>query len=385
MALAVFWIVELDLSPGELVLLGIVLEVAALISETPTGVVADLHSRRTSLIVAQALIAISLVWAFSSTNFWVLLPAQALFGFGWTFRSGADTAWVTDELKGRAGLAHEPDITDLDIEKILLQKHRFGLLASLFVGPATIALGWWWSVRGVGIVLALLYGVMAIWMAAVMSEDHFTPGKDRDSGFRETLQQGISVVRFQPRLRVLILAVVLMAMGTIVFDRLGYVHFLDNLGVNELDASGQSLLAVGVLFFVAAAGGIGINVAAQRQLQAGRGVVRVGLALFFFAAIGGAIAAASSAVVLIGLGMLLQDSMREAAWPVLEGWANRDAPSEVRATVHSLVGQTNSIGEIGGAFLFGAIAEATSVPLAMAGGAICFALATAVATKGIDK
>ena len=113
-------------------------------------------------------------------------------------------------------------------------------------------------------------------------------------------------------------------------------------------------------------------------------MVRVGLALFFFAAIGGAIAAASSAVVL-GLGMLLQDSMREAAWPVLEGWANRDAPSEVRATVHSLVGQTNSIGEIGGAFLFGAIAEATSVPLAMAGGAICFALATAVATKGIDK
>lgn len=174
-------------------------------------------------------------------------------------------------------------------------------------------------------------------------------------------------------------------MGSVAFDRLGYVHFLDNLGVDPDSASGQSILAIGIIFWVAAIGGIAVSVLAQRQLKAGRGVVRVGVVLLFFATVGGAVAAATSALVLIGLGMLLQDTVREAMWPIMEGWANRDAPSEVRATVHSMVGQTNSIGEIGGGVLFGAIAEATTVPTAMAGAAVFFALATLVAVKGVDS
>lgn len=385
LALTVYWIVELDLSPARLVLLAIVLEVAALVSETPTGVVADLYSRRRSLIIAQATMGIAMVWAFSSSNFWVLLPAQALVGFGWTFRSGADTAWVTDESMGQAQLADRPEMSEADLERILLQKHRVGMIFSLLIGPITIAAGWWWSVRGIGIVLGLIYAAMAIWMSIVMTEEHFTPGKERGAGFRETLSEGFSVVRSRPRLRVLVGVVVLMSMGAVAFDRLGYVHFLDNLGVGELDASGPSLLAIGIVFFIAALGGIGVSLVVQRQLERGHGVVRVGLGLFFFATIGGALAAATSFVVLIGLGMLLQDSMREATWPIMEAWANRDAPSEVRATVHSMVGQTNSLGEIGGGLLFGAIAEASTVPLAMAGAAAFFATATVVAIRGVDR
>lgn len=385
LALTVFWIVELDLSPARLVALAIALEVTVLLSETPTGVVADLYSRRRSLIIAQALMGIALVWAFSSTNFWLLLPAQVLFGFGWTFRSGADTAWVTDEMQGQATAEDEADITHDDTETILIQKHRVGLICSLLIGPLTIAAGWWWSVRGIGIVLGVVYASMAVWMWAVMTEEHFTPGTDRDTGFRETLTEGFGVVRSRPRLRVLVTVAVLMSMGSVAFDRLGYVHFLDNLGVDSSNATGQSLLAIGIVFWIAAVGGIVVSLTAQRQLKKGRGVVRVGVGLFFFATVGGAIAASTSAIVLIALGMLLQDSVREATWPIMVAWANRDAPSEVRATVHSMVGQTHSIGEVGGGILFGAIAEATTVPTAMAGAAAFFALATAVAVKGIDK
>ena len=84
-------------------------------------------------------------------------------------------------------------------------------------------------------------------------------------------------------------------------------------------------------------------------------------------------------MVVIGVGYLIQDAVREALWPVLEGWANRDAPSEVRATVHSLMGQTTSVGEISGGLLLAAVAEATSIPIAMGGGALFFALAAIVA------
>jgi len=57
LAASVWWIVVLDLSPLELVAMGAVLEVSVLISETPTGVVADLVSRRRSIIIAQVLMA----------------------------------------------------------------------------------------------------------------------------------------------------------------------------------------------------------------------------------------------------------------------------------------------------------------------------------------
>ena len=379
LALTVFWIVELDLPPFELILLGTVLEGAVLLSETPTGVVADVQSRRRSLIVAQVLMAIAFIWGFSSTNFWVILPAQALTGFGWTFRSGADTAWVTDELKGSG------DFDDDDIEKLLLKRHRWGMVVSLVVGPLTIAFGWWQSVQFVGIALGLLYLTIAGWMYFAMSEDHFIPGKDRGQTFWDTLSLGLKTVRSVPRLRVLMLVTLLLYMGSEVFDRLGYVHFLDSLGVSQLNASGESLLAIGVLFVLVALVGIGVNTSAQRYLESGRGVVRLALGLLAIAALGGVIAAATSVVVIIGLGYFMQDSVREALFPVLEGWANRDAPSEVRATVHSLLGQTTSVGEITGGLLIAAVAEASSIPAAMVVGALFFALAGGVATRGIDR
>ena len=388
LALTVFWIVDLDLSPSRLVLLGIVLEVTVLLSETPTGVIADVRSRRTSLIIAQALMGLSFIWAFASTNFWVVLPSQALLGFAWTFRSGADTAWISDEVAGHAAADDEPtdeDAVEDYLEQVLLKRHRWGMAVSLIVGPLTIAIGWWYSVPFVGIFLGVLYTLFAGWMAVVMTEDHFTPGKDRGMGFRETLREGVSVIRTRPRLRVLVAVVLLLYFGSEVFDRLGWVHFLDNAGIDELNASGESLLAIGILFFVAALGGIAVNTAAQRRLKTGSGIVRVAVALLAVAAVGGLIASATNFVAVIAIGYLLQDTVREALYPVLEGWANRDAPSEVRATVHSLMGQSISTAEIGGAFVFGAVAEATSIPIAMAGAAVSFGLAAAFATRGIER
>ncbi len=373
LALTVFWIVELDLSPTRLILLGVVLEGAVLLSETPTGVVADVYSRRKSLIVAQVIMGVAFIWGFASTNFWVILPAQGLIGFGWTFRSGADTAWVTDELRGSQEMDHD------DIERLLLKRHRWGMIVSLIVGPLTIAFGWWQSVQAVGIVLSVAYIGVALWMTVAMSEDHFTPGRERGQGAVETLRSGIQVVRTVPRLRVLVFVILLLYMGSEVFDRLGYVHFLESAGVRDLDGSGESLLALGILFFLAAVGGIIVNTGAQRHLDSGKGIPRLAVGLLITAAAFGALAAATSIVVVIGVGYLIQDAVREALWPVLEGWANRDAPSEVRATVHSLMGQTTSVGEISGGLLLAAVAEATSIPIAMGGGALFFALAAIVA------
>ena len=92
----------------------------------------------------------------------------------------------------------------------------------------------------------------------------------------------------------------------------------------------------------------------------------------------------TSIVVVIAVGYLLQDSVREALWPVLDGWANRDAPSEVRATVHSLMGQTTSVGELIGGISLGLLAEVASIPIALSVAALFFAAAGVVATRGVQ-
>ncbi len=374
LAASVWWIVILELSPLQLVAMGAVLELSVLISETPTGVVADLVSRRRSILIAQVLMGVAYIWAVVSFNYWVILPAQALFGVGWTFRSGADTAWVTDELKGMG----RGD--DAEIERLLVRKHRFGILVALGSLSATMLVGTVTSVRTVAVLLGVVAIGMGGYLRLVMREDHFTPGREQERGFRETLRAGLSVVVSRPRLRVLVGVILVLDMGSEAFDRLGHKFFLDNGGWGD-----DSLIGLGVLFLVLAVAGLGVNALAARALETGSGVARLASLLLLVAAIGATITMSTTMLVFIGVGLMLQDSTREALWPVLEGWANRDAPNEVRATVHSLMGQVTAIGELVGGMALGALAQATSVRLVLAIAAVLWFGAAGLATRGIQR
>ncbi|NCG23401.1 MAG: hypothetical protein GWP47_04630, partial [Actinobacteria bacterium] len=325
LVLTVWWIVELNLGPLELVLLGTVLEASVLLAETPTGVVADLISRKRSLIIAQVLMGVGFIWAVASTNYWVILPAQAVFGIGWTFRSGADTAWVTDELKGMG------EHSDGDLDRLLIRKHRFGIAVALITLPVTVVVGELASVRWAGLALGIIQILMGGYFYVVMREDHFVPGHVTNRGFFETLREGIAAVRGTPRLRMLVLVVVALDMGSEGFDRLGYKHLLDSGSIDD-----GSLLVLGALFIALAFAGLVVNAVAGRVLESGYGVARLAVVLLAVAAIGGALASVTSIVGVIAIGYMMQDSTREALGPVLDGWANRDAPAQVRATVHSL-------------------------------------------------
>ena len=371
LAASVWWIVILDLSPLQLVAMGAVLEVSVLVSETPTGVVADLVSRRRSILISQVFMGLAYIWAVVSFNYWLILPAQALFGIGWTFRSGADTAWVTDELKGMG--RGEDD----EIEKLLVRKHRFGILVALVSLSATMLVGTLTSVRAVAVILGLVMIALGGYLHLVMREDHFTPGRERERGFVETLRDGLNVVVTRPRLRVLVGVIIVVDMGSEVFDRLGHKFFLDNGGWED-----DSLIGLGALFLVLAVAGLVVNALAARALETGSGVARLASVLLLVAAIGATITMSTSMLVFIGVGLMLQDSTREALWPVLEGWANRDAPSEVRATVHSLMGQVTAMGELVGGMALGALAQATSIRLVLAIAAVLWFLAAGLATRG---
>ncbi len=390
LALIVWWIDDLQLGELQLAFLGTVLLAAVLVSETPTGVVADLHGRRQSLIIAQVVMGLSFFWSGISENYWIILPAQAMAGIGWTFRSGADVAWLTDELKGHRrdegsssdGAAFDEEAFDEEVEQLLLLKHRVGIGIGIFFLVGTIILAELASVRIALFVAAAIHTSVALYYVFVMREDHFVPGSDADdeSNFMSTLRSGLSAISGRPRLRVILAVAVAIDVGAEAYDRLGYKYFLDNTPADD-----SSIVSLGVLFVVIAIAGILINLQISARLESGVGVAKLATLLIVIAVAGGLVMAATTTVLAIGFGYLLQDSTREAFYPVLESWTNRDAPSEVRATVHSLVGQAAVFGELIGGLALGLIAELTSIRVTLVVGAACFAVAAALATRGIER
>jgi len=95
---SLYLIVDAHLSAFQLVFLGTAQGIVSLVVEVPAGVVADTISRKWALVIAHTLIGISMVVTGLVTAFPALVATQMLWGGGWTFVSGADVAWVTDEL-----------------------------------------------------------------------------------------------------------------------------------------------------------------------------------------------------------------------------------------------------------------------------------------------
>ncbi|HZY40398.1 MAG TPA: MFS transporter, partial [Anaerolineae bacterium] len=102
----VYQVTTVGLNPLQLVLVGTTLEVAAFVFEVPTGVVADVISRRVSIIIGMFIMGVAFVIEGSIPQFAAILLAQGLWGLGYTFTSGASEAWIADEVgEKRAGQA----------------------------------------------------------------------------------------------------------------------------------------------------------------------------------------------------------------------------------------------------------------------------------------
>ena len=79
------------MSPLQLVLVGTAMELAVFVFEVPTGIVADMRSRRLSVVIGQVVMGLAIILVGAATGAWIVIAAWALWGFGYTFTSGALT------------------------------------------------------------------------------------------------------------------------------------------------------------------------------------------------------------------------------------------------------------------------------------------------------
>src|SRR4051812_40790493 len=86
------------LSPLQLVLVGTVMETVCFLAQVPTGVIADLVSRRLSVIAGYLLMGAGLlVWGLFP-SFAAILVATVIWSIGVVCVDGAEEAWAADEI-----------------------------------------------------------------------------------------------------------------------------------------------------------------------------------------------------------------------------------------------------------------------------------------------
>lgn len=345
------------LNPLQLVLVGTVLESAAFICQVPTGVLADMYSRRLAVILGIFVFGLAFILEGSFPRFDVIVASQILFGVGATLMDGAEQAWITDEV-GEERVGH-----------VFLRSTQVGLITGLLGAAISVALG---SLR---LNLPIVMGgamsvVIAVFLLFFMPENNFHPAPKterrtwRDMG--NTFLSGLRVVRGRTILITILLIALLYGLYSEGFDRLWTAHFLTNF---TFPALGQFkpvvwfgiLSVVGTLLTLGATEVVRrwIDIALQRLLIRVLFVLNVlGIVSLLVFALAGNFFLAVAAVLLFRV-------FRTVNEPIYTTWLTQNIEAKVRATVISMRGQVDAFGQIVGGPPIGYIGTAFSIRAAL--------------------
>lgn len=357
---AVFLIRDLELNPLQLLLMGTIVEVCYLLFEVPTGVVADTISRRLSVLIGLFGVGIAFLMLGSATSFLFAGLSQVVWGVFATFESGADIAWLTDEIG-----EEEAHVYYLKGEQVFQAASLLGIVSSVLLANA-FDLRVPILLTGAG-VLAL--GVL---MSVMMREEHFHPrareeGERLRQGLVRTFRAGLAEIRSQ-RILLLILAVAaLHGASTEGFDRLADLHFLSDIGlppIGDLD----TVVWFGVLDGIGLILGIGaIQVVKMRVHLEGHARVARLLGAFDIALVVTVVAfAMTGGFWFAAVAFWFIGGLRSVREPVFRAWVNQGLDPRTRATINSMATQSDAIGQAAGGPVLGVIATRVSVPWAIA-------------------
>jgi DHA3 family tetracycline resistance protein-like MFS transporter len=355
---AVYLVRVAKLDPLELILVGTVMEAAVFVCEVPTGVVADLVSRRLSLGIGWLVQGGAWALVAATTDVAVILVAWVLWGIGATFESGAFQAWITDEVGAE------------NVGPVFVrgsQASFAGGIVGVLAGFAIATVSLRAAIYGAGAVTVAM-GVVAL---TVMPETGFKPvprgDRTRRRAMLDTVGSGIRLVRGAPALILLVTATVFAGAASEGFDRLREAHLLRDVGVPHFIGLDPlwwfAVLSIGgtLIALLAANRLVGRMTATDpgtmSRILCALTTLELIAAVAF--ALAGSFALAVVSLWALGLG-------RSLAYPVYATWLNRSiTDSSVRATVNSIASQADAIGQTAGGPLVGAIGKLVSLPAAL--------------------
>ncbi|MFT4164848.1 MAG: MFS transporter [Microlunatus sp.] len=347
------------LTPLQLVLVGTVLEATCFLGEIPTGVVADLYSRKWSVVIGLTMIGVGILIVGLLPYFWPIVIAQVVWGLGYTFVSGAAEAWVTDELSPGP------------VQPAFTRAHQLGLVMGI-VGILISGLLGSFSLQTPIVVGGAGFVLLALLMAVAMRERRFTPipraERDSWSHVKTTTIEGVRAARKPGVVRSFLIIALLAGLTSEVFDRLWVERVVNDLGLPSIAGVTDTAVWFTIFALISSLLSLVASLAANRLAPTAVNAehpTRLMALLVLVQVAGVATFAVSGNLWLALSGRWARDASLSVGHPIQQAWLNRHVTSKARATTLSMMGQADAVGQVAGGPALGALANVAGVSLAL--------------------
>ena len=345
----VYHIEIVHLNPLQLILVGTTLELACFIFEIPTGIVADVYSRKLSIVIGGVLTGVGFILEGSIS----------------TFISGSLEAWIAEEEKNK------------DLDEIYIKGAQAGQIGA-FIGIVLSTVIANFSVRLPIIVSGVLFIILALFLWLYMPENNFKPSAPGDlNTFKKmvyTFKSGLKFVKSKSIIMILLAVTLFYGLSSEGYDRLSNAHFLQDTTLPKLGNLSSvtwfgifgilgMILSFIVMHFMAK------NLKNEDNRKNGKLLLCINI-LYISSML---IFALTRNFSLMLIAYLATNTFRIINEPIFSAWLNGHIDDNSRATVLSINGQMNSLGQILGGPIIGIIATNISVSI----GIVCTSLLVA--------
>ena len=356
--MVVYHIEIVHLNPLQLILVGTTLELACFIFEIPTGIVADVYSRKLSIVIGGVLTGVGFILEGSISSFVFVLVAQIVWGLGSTFISGSLEAWIAEEEKNK------------DLDEIYIKGAQAGQIGA-FIGIVLSTVIANFSVRLPIIVSGVLFIILALFLWLYMPENNFKPSAPGDlNTFKKmvyTFKSGLKIVKSKSIIMILLAVTLFYGLSSEGYDRLSNAHFLQDTTLPKLGNLSSvtwfgifgilgMILSFIVMHFMAK------NLKNEDNRKNGKLLLCINI-LYISSML---IFALTRNFSLMLIAYLATNTFRIINEPIFSAWLNGHIDDNSRATVLSINGQMNSLGQILGGPIIGIIATNISVSIGIA-------------------
>jgi uncharacterized protein (DUF697 family) len=373
-ALYVYYARTLALTPLQLSLLGALHMLIHVLLEVPTGIVADVVSRKASVLLGSALIGICFVLTGAIPIYGAVLCASLIEAIGDTFVSGALDAWLTDEVG-----ADKVGAIILRSEQLGAPFHWAGvatsvLLATLFNHQVPIVLGGVLWLVATGLLIKLMPETGFVRRASYVQTAFSL--RSAVQHMLGTFSDGIRLVRGRNTLLMLFAAQLFIGAFDAGFFLLNRLHLFTNLAlpvlhlpwIGALDESAWIAIFDGsnsLLYF------LGIAVLRRKvDLSDAHSAPKVLFMLFAGVGVGAITFALSPSFAVAAVALCTLSALHTMTEPLLRTWLNQHITSDVRATVLSMNTQVNRLGMMGGSLGIGALGDVAGLRVALSASAL---------------
>jgi len=345
---AIYYVTQAELNALQLVLIGTIMEVSVLLFEMPTGLFADHFGRKRSLVLGILVIGFAHILEGSTPEFWAIALASGMWGIGWTFISGAEQAWIADELNGEK------------LEETFLRGSQYGSFARFTAILASVAIAVIWSVQTAILFAGVMLVVLAIWAFIKLPETKFVKvtrekGVSGISHMIITIKAGVSQIHGNTVLVSIAMVTLFWGLASEGFDRLYGAHFITDYHLSEED----SIYWFGAFYAVAFL----LNIVVLRFVEKHvRGRYAQTLLIMNSVLIATMLVFAWTGHFWLAVAMYwVTSALRNVNYPLMSIITNERLESKGRATTLSMFGQLDAFGQIAGGPIVGLLALYTSV------------------------